>query len=59
VPTRGTMMQAGPAADPGGTLDRPLVLPAHGFSLTSTVCICRRSALCARLLLRSACAAGE
>ena len=30
-----------------------------GCSLTSTVRICRRSALCARLLLRSACAAGE
>ena len=30
-----------------------------GCSLTSTVRICRRSALCAPLLLRSACAAGE
>jgi len=30
-----------------------------GCSLTSTARICRRSALCPRLLLRSACAAGE
>src|SRR5262245_62672677 len=32
---------------------------AHGCSVTSAVRICRRSALCARLLLRFACAAGE
>src|SRR5262249_34992964 len=32
---------------------------AHDCSVTSAVRICRRSALCARLLLRSACAAGE